>query len=95
MRGCKVPNSEEVIRKYAETGNDTYWYEFIELMREGRRTEEAEAPPQASVERMRTACSSRSPNRNISRASLKKVLMVMLNCHDDQNECRNTEDDKN
>ena len=30
---CKIPNSEEVIRKYEETGNDTYWYQFIELMR--------------------------------------------------------------
>ena len=28
-RLCKVPNSEEVIHKYEETGNDAYWYEFI------------------------------------------------------------------
>jgi hypothetical protein len=33
MRECKVPNSEEIIRKYEETGNDSHWYEFIEFMR--------------------------------------------------------------
>ena len=25
-RFCKVPNAEEIIRKYEETGNDAYWY---------------------------------------------------------------------
>jgi len=36
-RLCKVPNSEEIIGKYEETGNDSYWYEFIELMRADER----------------------------------------------------------
>jgi phage terminase large subunit len=35
-RLCKVP-SEELIRKYEETGNDSYWYEFIELIRADKR----------------------------------------------------------
>jgi hypothetical protein len=32
MRGCNVPNSEQIINKYDETGCDIYWYQFIELM---------------------------------------------------------------
>jgi hypothetical protein len=33
MRGCNVPDSEEVITFYEQQGDDAYWYQFIELMR--------------------------------------------------------------
>jgi hypothetical protein len=33
MRGCNVPDSEEVITFYEQRGDDAYWYQFIELMR--------------------------------------------------------------
>jgi hypothetical protein len=36
MKGCNVPNSEEIIKNFEEKGDDIYFYRFIELLRKDR-----------------------------------------------------------
>jgi hypothetical protein len=32
-RLCNIPNSEEIVRKFEQTGDEIFWAQFIELMR--------------------------------------------------------------
>jgi hypothetical protein len=34
MSGCKLPGTEELIKLYEERGDDTYWNQFVEPLRE-------------------------------------------------------------
>jgi len=33
MKGCKLLGTEELIKLYEERGDDTYWNQFVELLR--------------------------------------------------------------
>ena len=34
MKGCKLLGTEKLIKLYEERGDDTYWNQFVELLRD-------------------------------------------------------------